>query len=89
MEAGDEHSRYVPLKHRLAFNGLHGFISQRVVLFITTSVKTSHPTMHVVLITNLFTTFIDFYPGSQVLELASRSVENVLRFDEDYDKYYY
>jgi hypothetical protein len=33
----------VPPKRRLTFNGLHGVISQKIVLFITT-VRTSNPT---------------------------------------------
>jgi hypothetical protein len=33
--------RYVPLKRRLTFIGLHGVISQKVVLFITTAVRTA------------------------------------------------
>jgi hypothetical protein len=32
-----------PSKRRLTFNGLHGIISQKMVLFITTSVKTKNP----------------------------------------------
>jgi hypothetical protein len=36
--------RYVPPKRRLTFNGLHDVISQKVVLFITTAVRTSNPT---------------------------------------------
>jgi hypothetical protein len=32
--------RYVPPKRRLKLNGLHGVISQKTILFITTSVKT-------------------------------------------------
>jgi hypothetical protein len=28
----------------LAFNGLHGVISQKIVIFITTVVRTSNPT---------------------------------------------
>jgi hypothetical protein len=36
--------RYVLLKRRLAPNGLHGVISQKIVLFTTTAVKTSIPT---------------------------------------------
>jgi hypothetical protein len=35
---------YVPPKHQLTLNGLHGVISQKMVLFITTAVKTSNPT---------------------------------------------
>jgi hypothetical protein len=35
--------RYVPPKRPLTLNGLHGVISQRMVLFITTAVKTSNP----------------------------------------------
>jgi hypothetical protein len=29
----------------LTFNGLHGVISQKIVLFITTAVRTSDPTL--------------------------------------------
>jgi hypothetical protein len=36
--------RYVHPKRRLTFNGLHGVISQNIVLFITTAVITSNPT---------------------------------------------
>jgi hypothetical protein len=36
--------RYVPPNRRLTFNGLHGVISQKIVLFITTAVRTSDPT---------------------------------------------
>jgi hypothetical protein len=36
--------RYVPQKHWLTLNGLHGVISQKMVLFITTAVRTSNPT---------------------------------------------
>jgi hypothetical protein len=36
--------RYVPPKGRLAFNGLHGLVSQNIVLFLTTAVRTSNPT---------------------------------------------
>jgi hypothetical protein len=32
--------RYVPPKRRLALNGLHGVISQKIVRFITTAVST-------------------------------------------------
>jgi hypothetical protein len=35
---------YVPSKRRLALNGLHGVISQKIVLFITTTVRSSNPT---------------------------------------------
>jgi hypothetical protein len=33
-----------PPKHRLTFNGLHGFISQKIEIFITTAIITSNPT---------------------------------------------
>jgi hypothetical protein len=36
--------RYVPPKRQLTLNGLHGLISQKIVLFITTAVRTSNPT---------------------------------------------
>jgi hypothetical protein len=35
--------RYVPPKRRLTLNGLHGVISQKIVLFTTTAVRTSNP----------------------------------------------
>jgi hypothetical protein len=38
-------SRYVPQKRRLTFNRLHGVISQKIELFITTAVRTSGPTI--------------------------------------------
>jgi hypothetical protein len=52
--------RYVPPKRRLKLNGLHGVISQKMILFITTAVKTSNPT-----ILSLFSgrTAIESYPG--------------------------
>jgi hypothetical protein len=37
--------RYVPPKCRLTFNELHDIISQKTVLFITTAVWTSNPTL--------------------------------------------
>jgi hypothetical protein len=37
--------RYAPPERRLNSNGLHGVISQRIVLFITTAVKVSVRTM--------------------------------------------
>jgi hypothetical protein len=40
--------RYVPPKRQLTFNGLHGVISQKTVLFITTAVRTSNPTFGIV-----------------------------------------
>jgi hypothetical protein len=36
--------RYVPPNRRLTFNGLHDVISQKIVLFITTAVRTSNST---------------------------------------------
>jgi hypothetical protein len=36
--------RYVPPKRRLQLNRLHGVISQKMILFITTAVRTSSPT---------------------------------------------
>jgi hypothetical protein len=38
-------SQYVPPKRRLTLNGLHGVISQKMVLFITTAVRTSNHTI--------------------------------------------
>jgi hypothetical protein len=42
-EDGDD----VPPKRRLKLDGLHGVISQRMILFITIAVKTSDPTMNI------------------------------------------
>jgi hypothetical protein len=36
----------VPPKLRVQLNGLHGVISQKMILFITTAVKTSNPTIY-------------------------------------------
>jgi hypothetical protein len=36
--------RYVSPKRRLKLDGLHGVISQKMILFITSTVKTSNPT---------------------------------------------
>jgi hypothetical protein len=36
--------RYVPSKRRLTFNGLHSVIPQKIVVFITTAMRTSNPT---------------------------------------------
>jgi hypothetical protein len=35
--------QYVSLKRRLTLNGLHGLIPQKMVLFITTTVRSSNP----------------------------------------------
>jgi hypothetical protein len=43
VKAGGLRWRYVPLKRQLIFNGLHGVISQKIVLFIMTTVRTSNP----------------------------------------------
>jgi hypothetical protein len=40
--------RHVPPKRRLTFNGLHGVISRKAELFITTGVRTSNPTFEIV-----------------------------------------
>jgi hypothetical protein len=37
--------RHVPLKSCWIFNGLHGVVSQKIVLFTTTAVRTSIPTL--------------------------------------------
>jgi hypothetical protein len=38
--------RYVPPKRRLQLRRLHGVTSQKMILFITTAVKTSNPTQY-------------------------------------------
>jgi hypothetical protein len=40
--------QYIPPKRELTFNGLHYVVSQKVVLFITTSVRTSNPAQSIV-----------------------------------------
>jgi hypothetical protein len=37
--------QYVPPKRQLTLNGLHGVIFQKIVLFITSAVRTSNPTI--------------------------------------------
>jgi hypothetical protein len=49
-----------PRKHWLTFNGLHGVISQKTVLFITTAVRTSIPTKLLVLIMLMRVSFLAF-----------------------------
>jgi hypothetical protein len=46
VKAGGKQSwrRYIPPKHRPTFNGLHGFMSQKIILFISTAVRTSNRT---------------------------------------------
>jgi hypothetical protein len=50
--------RYVPPKRRLTFNGLHGVISRKIVLFITTAVRTSDPTYMVRIIWERYETVL-------------------------------
>jgi hypothetical protein len=38
----EDRGGYVPPKHRFTVNGLHGVISQKIVLFIITSARTSN-----------------------------------------------
>jgi hypothetical protein len=38
--------RHVPPKRQLIFNGLHGAMSHKVELFITTDARTSNPTLY-------------------------------------------
>jgi hypothetical protein len=47
-----------PPKRRLTFNGLHDVISQKIVIFITTAVRTSNPAY-----CTLFSTFFFFLFG--------------------------
>jgi hypothetical protein len=39
----------LPLKRRLTFNGLHSVISQKIVLFITSTVRISNSTYLIML----------------------------------------
>jgi hypothetical protein len=38
-----EHKKHFPSKRRLTFNGLHGAISQKIELFVTTAERASNP----------------------------------------------
>jgi hypothetical protein len=40
----EDGGEYIPPKHLLTFNGLHGVISQKIELFITIAVRTSNGT---------------------------------------------
>jgi hypothetical protein len=42
---GRAYRLHLPLKCWLAFSGLHGVLSQKIVLFITITVRTSNPTL--------------------------------------------
>jgi hypothetical protein len=44
VKAGGKQSAYFPPKRRLTFNGLQGVISQKIVHFMTTVVRTSNAT---------------------------------------------
>jgi hypothetical protein len=46
--------RHVPPKRQLTLNGQHGVISQKVVLFITTAVRTSNPTQFMKMLPKIF-----------------------------------
>jgi hypothetical protein len=41
-------------KRQLTFNGLHGVISKKIELIITTAVRTSHPTQNFISFTSCF-----------------------------------
>jgi hypothetical protein len=43
----------------LTFSGLHGVISQKINPFITTAVRTSNPTIEIVVLYVLIFTFLD------------------------------
>jgi hypothetical protein len=45
--------RYVPPKLQLQLNRLHGVTSQKVILLITTAVKTSNPITFIILVAHL------------------------------------
>jgi hypothetical protein len=47
--------RYVPPKHRFTFNGLHGVVSQKIVRFVATAVRTLDPAESNDLSLNVFT----------------------------------
>jgi hypothetical protein len=55
----------VPPKRRLKLNGLQGITSQKMILFITTTVKTSNPTYHNISLLNIFLTVSMRYRTSE------------------------
>jgi hypothetical protein len=66
--------RYVPPKRRVHLNGLHCVISQKMILFITTAVKTSNPTN-----ISLLTRFYINYLHGAVSFLRSRQLRSCSR----------
>jgi hypothetical protein len=61
--------RYFPLKRRLTLNVLQGAISQKLILFITTAVKTSNPTCisHVLA--------VGYWPGASIYFSFGASIQ--------------
>jgi hypothetical protein len=62
--------QYVTPKRRLTFTGLHGVISQKIVLFITTALRTSNPSSTYLIIRVV---------PSSILTLTVRAVPRVMR----------
>jgi hypothetical protein len=69
VASNPENGGDVPPKRRLKLNGLHGVISQKIMLFIITVVKTSNPTWS--LMFNLSWLHVGFMVNEVVLEQVS------------------
>jgi hypothetical protein len=53
IKGGGKQRRHVPPKPQLPFNGLHRVLSQKIVLFINTTVRTSNPITIKTIITDI------------------------------------
>jgi hypothetical protein len=65
--------RYVPPKRRLQLNRIHGVTSQKMILFITTAMKTSNPTFSFLSVT--FRPYT-IWRNSQFISLISLSLHH-------------
>jgi hypothetical protein len=57
--------RHVPPKRRLTFNGLHGVISQKIELFLTTAVRTANDTRNIFITWITQEDYVKYFYGTQ------------------------
>jgi hypothetical protein len=50
--------QYFPQECPLSFNGIHGVICHKILLFITTAVRPSNPANYIMLVTFFFSNFL-------------------------------
>jgi hypothetical protein len=74
--------RYILPKSRLIFNGLYGVVSQKILLFITTAVRTSNPTYLTLFGRCFVVSFEKFKINKTKLK---RLMESVLTYNKYYE----